>query len=390
MNLPPCVTLALAFAALFSTGYGQATFNPIGDLTGGGVSSEAIAASDNGAIAVGHSTGPNGGRAVYYTTAGGLVALPHTAATYNDSAQAVTPDGSVIVGWVGTGASLQEAAIWTNGGTVLTNLGTLPGATTPLARLRGTSDDGSIGFGHATDSAGKNQGIRWTAGTGLVGLGFLDPSDTSSQIAPGGVSADGSVAVGTSGSSTVTQKAFTYTLGTGLQSLGLLPGGTWSTATTITSDGSTVFGFANSTAYPAGELYKWTSGAGMVALGAPPGLQPGGFMAATDAGDVVTMRDGSFSSIIYNATGFHSASDVFTDAGLNVTGWGLRVLGVNRDGTMLWGSAMNPSGNLEGWYATFPTGYLAAVPEPSTYAALAGVGVLSLAIWRRRALVRAS
>ena len=91
------------------------------------------------------------------------------------------------------------------------------------------------------------------------GLGFL-PGGTQSTASR--VSRDGSVVVGTANGN----RAFRWTSAGGMVNLGTLPGGTDSFASDVSDDGSVVVG----TGYAAGaRAFRWTSAGGMVNLGLP-------------------------------------------------------------------------------------------------------------------------
>ncbi len=65
---------------------------------------------------------------------------------------------------------------------------------------------------------------------------------------------------------------------------------------------------------------------------------------------------------------------------LDLAGWSLTgAMDISPDGQWIVGYGINPTGQTEGFRLQ-----LAAIPEPSTYAALAGLGALGLAVWRRR------
>jgi len=300
----------------------------------------------------------------------------------------ITPDGSVIAGRIRitSSAGPRNAALWTSNGTVLMDIGSLGGSQTAAIAV---SDDGAVAYGFGFTSAGPQRAFRWTSGTGIVDLGVLNVADTQSTIAARGVSADGTIAVGSSGDNssgfTPGSTAFRYVDGIGMQSLGYLADGSWSSAGAISADGTMIFGVADSIAHPNGELFRWTQAGGLVALGAPAAY-PGGvlLMGASGDGTVAT-----FSSHIYNTSGFYSLDSVLTGAGLDISGWSqLITLGVSDNGNVLWGMGTNPSGFNEGWVATFDSGYLAAIPEPSGIASLIGVLALAVASGRRRFRVR--
>jgi probable HAF family extracellular repeat protein len=105
----------------------------------------------------------------------------------NSSANAVSADGSTVVGIAVnpayTSISQQEAFRWTRGGGMV-GLGTLTGGTQSGAL--GVSANGSVVVGNGSSSLGASKAFRWTSGGGMVGLGFL----------PGGLTSQGNAVSG--------------------------------------------------------------------------------------------------------------------------------------------------------------------------------------------------
>src|SRR5262247_2126167 len=136
------------------------------------------------------------------------------------------------------------------------------------------------------------------------GLGFL-PGGTQSTASR--VSRDGSVVVGTANGN----RAFRWTSAGGMVNLGTLPGGTDSFASDVNDDGSVVVG----TGYAAGaRAFRWTSAGGMVNLGLP--LDGGGDGEPQNSyGDAVS-GDGAvvagFSDPINDAFRWTSAGGMFS------------------------------------------------------------------------------
>ncbi len=131
----------------------------LGDLPNGSFSSTANATCPSGATVVGWGTSASGIEAFRWTSGGGMVGLSDLpGGDFNSQAQGVSSGGSTVVGW-GTSASGSEAFIWdgTNGmrnlRTVLTNLGLdLTGWT--LLSAQDISDDGNVIVGYGTNPSG--------------------------------------------------------------------------------------------------------------------------------------------------------------------------------------------------------------------------------------------
>jgi hypothetical protein len=148
----------------------------------------------------------------------------------------------------------------------------------------------------------------------------------------------------------------------------------------LTPDGVTVFGTGNSQDFPGGQYFTWTQGGGMVPLGAGDISDVPGILGGISAdGQVVVCG-----SYVRNGNGFMEVTRVLVNAGLNITGWSqFSILGISQNGNVLFGQAIDPSGNYEGWVATFAPGYLrglalpaAIARQPVSQTAIAGSGAI--------------
>jgi probable HAF family extracellular repeat protein len=235
-------------------------------LLSGGTQSNAYAITPDGSVVVGYSYGTDQ-RAVRWTQAGGMVSLGTLNGGTFSTAQAVNADGSVVVGTTADGAAgnLDRAFRWTQGGGML-SLGTLNGGT--YSNGNGLSADGRVVVGRTGDGAAGNMGraFRWTQSGGMVSLGTLNGGMDSYASA---VSADGSVVVGNSqDGAAVFYRAFRWTQAGGMLSLGSLNGGGSSYAIGVSADGSVVVGYGDDAG--AGfnnRAFRWTQADGMVSLG---------------------------------------------------------------------------------------------------------------------------
>ncbi len=182
----------------------------LGDLPGYGFASTAYGVSADGSMVVGD------GLSYYpqpfnWTQATGMVSLNFDRCC-GLRARGVSADGSVVVGW------REEAAAtrWTQADGWVT-LPVLPDAENPVSHANAISADGSVIVGDGAAPTGQQRAVRWTQSTGTVPLtDFFGPSGGSAY----GVSADGSVIVGYhqlfegKGS-----EAFLWTQASGIQSL---------------------------------------------------------------------------------------------------------------------------------------------------------------------------
>jgi probable HAF family extracellular repeat protein len=183
--------------------------------------------------------------------------------TINSRADAVSADGSVVVG-ISWSNLRQEPFRWTRAGGMV-GLGFLPGADVPAGFANGVSSDGSVIVGASRSaSVGETgfEGFRWTAASGMVSVGDL--SGGSFRSPANAVSADGSVVVGQSESSSGSE-GFRWTSASGIIGLGDLAGGFFSSsANGVSADGSIIVGLGRSASGT--EAFRWTIAGGMVGL----------------------------------------------------------------------------------------------------------------------------
>jgi uncharacterized membrane protein len=191
--------------------------------------------------------GSSGLRAVKWTSPA-AEALPLLTTTTYSYAQAISRDGSTIVGGANDSSDI-IAARWTSSGIQL--LGTLPGHLTSVANA--VSRDGSVAVGLSGASANYGTPTRatiWSSGS-LLDLGTLPGAASSRAL---GVSGDGSVVVGLSGAPAYvgTELAFIWTASSGMRNLqevltasgANLSGWTLQAAVAISDDGRTLTGAA--------------------------------------------------------------------------------------------------------------------------------------------------
>lgn len=214
---------------------------------------------------------------------------------------AVSADGSVVVGYSGSGLAASEAFRWTEVDGMV-GLGDITLVWEPndvndpnsiiwhayYSTATDVSEDGSVvvGMGHSTE--GK-EAFRWMMPESgdpndfddpnyMIGLGKLPGGDYLSVARS--VSADGSVIIGMSRTASGTE-AFIWRMPASgdpndfndpnnMVSLGGLPGGSvFSDASATSGDGTVVVG--DSRSWKGDEAFRWTESGGMVALGDLPG-----------------------------------------------------------------------------------------------------------------------
>lgn len=146
-----------------------------------------------------------------WTSPGGLIGIGQGDGV-NSEANAVSADGSVIVG-----LSSNVAVRWTESGTEMGELGTLPGGTI-YSEASAVSADGSIIVGYATTPGNQSVPFIWDAANGMRNLADVLVNDLGVDLAgwtlhfAWGISADGSTIVGT-GNSAAGNEAWIATLG---------------------------------------------------------------------------------------------------------------------------------------------------------------------------------
>jgi len=233
----------------------------------------------------------------------------------------------------------------------MVGLGDLPGGIFD-SEANAVSADGSVVVGTGGSASGS-EAFRWTPSGGMVGLGALAVGLNSGGHA---VSADGLVVVGDAQSAYGTE-AFRWTVSDGMGGLGDLPGGpTSSNAGAVSADGSVMVGWSISALGT--EAFRWTALGGMIGLGDLPGepFESKGKAVSSDGSVVVgraTAASG-YEAFVWDATnGMRNLKDVLTsDLGLDLTEWTLtHAEGISADGRTIVGYGSNPSGDTEAWLA---------------------------------------
>lgn len=378
--------VTVAIVAIAAPPTDAALFVPLGFRSGGSFS-EAQSLSADGTKIIGTSGGLQ--RATRWTISGGLVtavdALDLLPGGLISLGQAVSSNGQFAAGSASPGPTM-HATRWN--GTTATDLGTLVG---PSGDSYGNamSSDGSVIVGSSDTSLGSGEAFRWSGGT-MVGLGFLNGGSDSGAS---GVSADGlyvvgasdySVGVGEEGQSFT--EAFVWNGGV-MSGLGFISGGSRSSATAITPDGTTIVGTASDVNFD-NYMVRWVSdGQGGYTLQSLGALgSNGGTNDISDDGSVIvgysvvgnTYPNDLRAMYWSQESGLQLLQTILTNQGLDLTGWTLyEATDVSADGTKIVGYGLNPFGQTEGFYAE-----VAPVPEPSSL--LTAGGVAAVAAWIRR------
>jgi probable HAF family extracellular repeat protein len=350
MHSAPCFALLLVSAA------GPAalaqTFTPIPDLPGGAAFSRARAASPDGSVIVGVSSGNSGDEAFRWAptdaAAQGLSDIP--GGTFSSDALAAS-NGGAIFGWGTNSSGNAEAVRWTPAVGVLP-LGFLSSGGY-ISRAYACSADGQVACGEnlfqpqgSPPPLPVTQAFRWSPATGMVGLGFL-PGGSQFLSTARAMSADGSVIVGWATDSSFANRPFRWTQATGMVDI---TGGAFSgTARGVSGNGRYIVGSDAA----ASRAYIWDS---TTAPGAITLLQP--LPAATSSAAADVSNDGLR---VIGASGGRACmwtlpiGDVIDLTTLAPAGWTLQVAqSMSDDGLTIVGYGLNPSGQTQAWAITFP------------------------------------
>lgn len=358
-------------------------------LPAGGLAGSANAISADGSTVVGSYIDSNNYIAGFYWPGAGTaidigaLGLPSGGTVAN----AVSANGSVVVG-----TSSSQAFRWTAGGGIV-GIPILPGGF--YSSGFGVSGDGTIVVGQSQNGAGSREAFYWTSAGGTVGLGTLDSGpNIFAESSANAISTDGQVIVGFTTSDAYPERgeAFRRTQAGGMVGLGTLNGtgsGTYSVAKAVNANGSVIVGQSSSNTVvdifgSSGEAFRWTQGGGMVGLGA---LNPTDFESsalAVNADGSVVVGYSLDQTFTYHAfrwkadTGMKSVQSLLAAAGVNVTGWSLeQANGVSADGNVIVGSGTDPNGDGQAWIARFSPVFGTGLITPEIAArSFAGLAVL--------------
>lgn len=196
----------------------------------------AIGASYDGSVIVGEAYTDTGDQYFRWTDATGRVFLGPTAGGYEGD---VSGDGSVVVYSERTSTYPHyEAVAWTEG-TGIVKLGTLPGGDS--SRAEAVSGDGSVVVGISTSAFGL-EAFHWTQAEGMLGLGDLQTNPEFIISEGMGVSSDGTYIVGGARADSSASEPFRWDSVTGMQSLCPEGIGGFRTAGDVSADGAIVVG----------------------------------------------------------------------------------------------------------------------------------------------------
>ncbi len=309
----------------------QGDFIDLGTLGGSSSSPNAVSADGSVVIGFADTAGDVGQHAFRWTQTGGMTDLGTLGGTQS-RARALSADGSVVVGNSNLAGDLVYRAFrWTEAGGML-DLGTLGGT---YSEGRAVSADGVVvvGSAYTTGNAGE-RAFRWTQAGGMTDLGTLGAASMANAV-----NADGSVVAGMSYlAGNASLHAFRWTEVGGMSDLGTL-GGSYSQALAISADGAVVAGDSHIAGNSSLRAFRWTEATGMQDLGTIGGLNSNANGLSADGTTVVgrsyTAFEADFHGFRWTEAG--GMSDLGTLGGTMSD-----ALAVSADGSVVVGWASGP------------------------------------------------
>ena len=149
------------------------TFEGLGFPSAQSVESSAYGVSADGSVVAANSRTNGANEAFLWTAATGWVGLGFAPGRQSSGANAISADGSVVVGFGG------EAIRW-SAATGMVGLGFLPGGNASDAL--GVNSNGSVVVGYSNGVGTSSEAFRWTATSGMVGLGNLTVPERQPSI----------------------------------------------------------------------------------------------------------------------------------------------------------------------------------------------------------------
>jgi len=300
-------------------------------LLAGAASCSVNALNGNGRVAVGDCQ-VNGVRtAFWWKPSIGTKALP---ASGESSAQAVTRDGTFVVGYARATGGIASGVSWLNGGGDTGYQGLLHDGVAATSDAVAVSDDGKLVAGGSESSNGSPRGVRWVDHeVELLGTGH-------GEIYAKAMSGDGKVIVGYAYDP---DAAVQWTPEAGLMDLPLPVGEDRGQAFGVSRDGRVIVGESG------GQALRWVAGAAPVSLGIM-----GIARAADETGSVIVGSSGGEAMVWDEEHGARLLSDVLFELGATLTGWTLsEAVAVSADGRVIAGNG-TLAGVEQAWLARLP------------------------------------
>ncbi len=362
-------------------------FTPLGDFPGGNFDSRGGGVSNDGVV-TGSGRTAEGVEAFRWTSGGGMIGLGELASDEGSGGSGISADGETVVGLSGN-ATGPEGFRW-NSSDGMVGLGkTSTTSTYVWTFANAVSVDGSVIVGEGLIPFGEFEAAYWQETTGWVSIGDLPGGDADSEANAVAVVGSEILIVG-EGEDAVQSKPFLWSSESGMQILPGFPALAGGEALDISSDGSTIVGKIGSN-----DAFVWTdSGVTQITPdldGSLGFLSIGRAVAVSDFGQRVVGNGDHFGTIdtleayIYDKdAGLVRMRQVLTDLGVDLTGWSeIRAFDISPNGRYVTGYGKH-NGNNEAYLVELPAS-LVTIPEPSSLA-LAGIGLvgfLFLARFRR-------
>lgn len=328
-------------------------FRGLGFLPGGSVSG-AFAVTPNGSVVVGYSGTPIGDRAFRWSLQSGMQSLGILPGSVDSRGVGVSADGSMVAGYASS-LTGYRAFRWANG--VMTDIGTLPGGDYAIAGA--ISDDGSVIVGYSKFAGPTGvafRAFRWTEAGGMANLDTLPGGSFSFGQ---GVSGNGAVAIGVGDSEeSFDFRAVRWSNAEGVTNLGTLPDGNYTVAFGVNTDGSAVVGYGRCGAEKC--AFRWTSAGGLESLGAFPDADVTIARSVSADGSVVVGSSEAPSAdrafLWTKALGLVDLNTYLMARGIDLNGWTLTAAyAVSADGLTIVGVGIH-SGKQEAWVAFLGVG----------------------------------
>lgn len=380
-----CLVIITSLCSLSSA----SQFVPLGFLDADDQVSTANAVDATGRTVVGDSNLNGQQTAFIWQQSTGMIPLePAKGALI---ANAITPDGSTIVGRASTTQTPNGESFITNSTQGFTLIGNLA-PTSVGSTAQAVSADGQVVAGWSPTISMSSKAYRWTKQDGFEQVGTLPGGGYHSDASA--ISLDGSVIVGESDSIDGNQ-AYRWTQTSGMVGIGDLPGGDfYSGAAGVSNNGKVIVG--NSSSGAGIEAYRWKQTTGMVGLGFLPNTEFFSIaLSVTPDGSAIVGASGddNTSAFVWDAAhGMRSLQDLLNaDPHLvgDLTGWHLIYAdAISANGQAIVGRALNPQGQVGGFLVLLdaPLG----VPEPNGLIMFFTSSILFCSIARRRVICTCS
>ena len=290
--------------------YSNGIMTQLGYFMGGGWASAASGVSGDGSIVVGSAeAADHDSMAFRWTNATGMVAIPRLPGKNSGQAEAISSDGSTIVGVSG-----DLAFYWTS------ELGTVSlGLAAPWtsSRALGCSEHGETIVGYGVPTGQISEAFRWNSTSGFEKL--LDLPGGDQKCLANDVSADASIVVGQGSTDAVNQsdlgrRAVVWLAGSSepvdlqqyLIDLGVqgLDGWILEAATAISADGTTIAGFGFSPQMEGGWIVS-----GLHLLGCPADFNHDRYVNGNDYDAFASLFESGDIGADFNHDGYVNGND---------------------------------------------------------------------------------